>query len=119
MRNDHSSRGAADIQQVVPTVERLCSKLSPATSYADAPPMATEFRWVAIPLSALITTGTVARRRNFIFRIVTRDLGLGKRVCGLSAADSDTGDGHALSHMEEVWVAQVLLPALDQVGWHR
>lgn len=99
-------------------MERLCSKLSPPTSYSDAAPMATEFKWVAIPLGVLISTGTVARRRKLAYRIVKRDLGLGKCVSE-GAADGGVADSQALSYMEEMWVAQVLLPALDNVGWHR
>lgn len=104
--------------QVVPTVERLCSELTPATSFADAAPMATDFRWIAIPLGVLISTGTVSRRRKLVYRIVKRDLGLGKLTDDGAGAGKGFGD-HGLEHMEERWVAQVLLPALNHVGWHR
>lgn len=104
--------------QVVPTVERLCSKLCAQASPVDAPPMATEFRWMAIPLGILISTGTFSRRRSLMNRIVNHDLGLGKRM-EADARDGGIPGGHTLSHMDEKWVAQVLLPALDHVGWHR
>lgn len=99
-------------------MERLCSKLSPATTRAGAAPMATEFRWIAIPLGVLIATGSVARRRKLVYRIVTRDLGLGK-LTDQGAGGGNGVDDHGLEHMEERWVAEVLLPALDHVGWHR
>lgn len=92
--------------------------LSPAGSDSHAPPSATEFRWIGIPLRVLIATGTVARRRNFTYRIVTRDLGLGMRADG-GGGDSDVKGGDSLVHMDETWVVQVLLPALERVGWHR
>ncbi|CAN0175738.1 unnamed protein product, partial [Scytosiphon promiscuus] len=113
------------------------------------------FRWVAIPLGMLVQSGTFARRRKFLYRVVTRDLGLGGRrpaaaAGGGSGGDEDeggggrgdggghaagaagaaggvageTGDGRqtaaaaALSPVGEAWMARVLLPALDQVGWH-
>lgn len=145
-------------------MERLCSNLSPtppapaADADADAapsspPPRATEFRWVAIPLGMLVQSGTFARRRKFLYRVVTRDLGLGgRRSVGSSNnggdEDEEKDGGHgggggcggggagrasddrqtakaeeeaaaALSPIEETWMARVLLPALDQVGWHR
>lgn len=99
-------------------MERLCSQLSPATSYADAAPMATEFKWIAIPLGALISTGTVSRRRKLVYRVVKRDLGLGKFIDHGVGVGKGAGD-HGLGHMEERWVAQVLLPALNHVVWHR
>lgn len=80
--------------------------------------MATEFRWIAIPLGVLIGTGSIARRRKLVYRIVKRELGLGK-VTDQSAGSGNGVDEHGLGHMEERWVAQVLLPALDHVGWHR
>lgn len=92
--------------------------LSPAGSDSHAPPSATEFRWIGIPLRVLVTTGTVARRRNFIYRLVTRDLGIGKRADG-GGGGFDVDGGDALAHMDETWVVQVLLPALEHVGWHR
>ena len=98
-------------------MERLCCKLCPATPCVGAAPMATEFRWIAIHLGVLIGTGSVARRRKFVCRIIKRDLGLGK--LGDQGVGGGNVDDHGLEHMEERWVTQVLLPALDHVGWHR
>lgn len=125
-------------------MERLCSKLSPspATS-ADATaasPKATEFRWVSIPLGMLLRSGTFARRRRFLHRLVKRELGLGvdgvdldgggasrtedsaaatAGSAGAAAAAAGSAAAAALSRIDETWVARVLLPALDHVGWHR
>ena len=119
------------LDQVVPTVERLCSKLSPPAPAADgasagrgagaepgagAAPLPTEFRWVAIPLGMLIQAGTFAHRRKLLHRIVKCDLGLGIDAAR-GGGEGRSGFG-SLTHMEEAWVARVLLPALDQVGWH-
>ena len=99
-------------------MERLCAKLrenSSETSCRLAHPMPTEFRWIAIPLGVLVTTGTIVRRRALISRIVLRNL-------GQHTENDDGGDAEeawALSKVNETWVAQVLVPALDQVGWHR
>ncbi|CAM9393468.1 unnamed protein product [Ectocarpus sp. 6 AP-2014] len=122
------------VDQVVPTMERLCSNLSPPpTSSADATdasPKATEFRWVSVPLGILLRSGTFARRRRFLHRLVKRELGLGVDGIGRvgggaagtedgAAAGSAAGSAAAaLSRIDEAWVARVLLPTLDHVGWH-
>lgn len=104
--------------QVIPTVTRLCSKVRPTASSARSPPLPTEFRWLGVLLGAMLQGGTVARRRNLIYRIVTRELGLGTRIVG--EAGSLLGDDQqALTLIHETWVAQVFLPALDHVGWDR
>lgn len=112
-------------------MERLCSKLSGGRGAAAgaAAPMPTEFRWVAIPLGMLIQSGTFAHRRKLLHRIVSLDFGLGKEgLASASALAEDARGGAgggggerpgALSHVDETWVARVLLPAVDQVGWHR
>ncbi|CAM9835777.1 unnamed protein product [Ectocarpus sp. 13 AM-2016] len=115
-------------------MERLCSNLSPpptpSADATDASPKATEFRWVSIPLGILLRSGTFARRRRFLHRLVKRELGLGMdgidRVGGGAAGTEDGAAAGsaagsaaaALSCIDETWVARVLLPALDHVGWH-
>lgn len=104
------------LHQVVPTVERLCAKLRENSGEAScrmAHPMPTEFRWIAIPLGVLVTSGTIVRRRALISRIVLSNLGLH------TENDDGAEEACALSKVNETWVAQVLVPALDQVGWHR
>lgn len=114
-----TSRHIAALHQVVPTVERLCAKLSENSAEDScsrvAYPMVTEFRWMAIPLGMLITSGTIVRRRALISRIILRNLGQ------QTENDDEEGEGEAcaLSKVDETWVVQVLVPALDQVGWHR
>lgn len=53
-----------------------------------------------------------------MYRLVKRDLGLGKRM-DEGAGGGDATDEHTLSHIQEAWIAHVFLPALDRVGWHR
>lgn len=116
-------------------MERLCSKLSPPPapagggdggsagadpiSGASSAPLPTEFRWVAIPLGMLVQSGTFAHRRKLLHRIVRCDLGLGRDAARGSGEGGQKNDAGSLMYMEEAWVARVLLPALDRVGWHR
>lgn len=97
-----------------------------AGAAAGAVPLPTEFRWVAIPLGMLVRSGTLAHRRKLLHRIVRCDLGLGRDTAsgGDGDGDGDGGEGRrnaagSLTYMDEAWVARVLLPALDQAGWHR
>lgn len=103
---------------MVPRVSHLCSKLGPAATDDTVSPVPTEFRWLGLMLGATIKGGTIARRRNLIHRIVKGDLGLGAHDRPEEMHGSRL-DGAKLSHMEESWVIQVLLPALDVVGWDR
>lgn len=103
-------------------MERLCTKLSansPEASCRMAHPTATDFRWMSIPLGVLITTGTIVRRRALISRIVLRNLGQQTDYDGAAAGSAAADEACVLSKVNETWVAQVLVPALDQVGWHR
>lgn len=97
---------------------RLCSKVRPAASGTQTPPLPTEFRWIGVLLGVMLQGGTVARRRNLIHRIVTGRLGLGTSITG-EAGSLIGGDQQSLALIHEAWVAQVFLPALDNVGWDR
>lgn len=78
---------------------------------------------MSIPLGVLITTGTIVRRRALISRIVLRNLGqqtdYDGATAGAAAGSAAADEPCVLSKVNETWVAQVLVPALDQVGWHR
>lgn len=70
-------------------------------------------------LSAMLNGGTVARRRSLIDRLMRGELGLGERVGGEAGGRCSGDDNGSLSLVQETWMAYVLLPALDRVGWDR